>query len=126
MGTDMTKSAIPARSVISPDQVPYATPEEMFIIKICACPRRSDLAKQRQDVADAEFLAEHLHRFDLVGDPIDRSLECFEKFLPFSSYPKTWWEARISMFQPGRCSMEDWFDFQSGGYIGELVVGRPR
>lgn len=87
-GTSMTNSAAPAESVNGPDSIPFATPEEMFIIKICASRTRTSWKKELQDIADAEFIAERLHRVNLVGDPLEPALDCLQEFLPKSIYEK--------------------------------------
>lgn len=120
----MSKSAAFAEIVSTPNAVPYATPEEMFIIKICASINRGTWAKERQDVADAEFIVEHLGLIDLVGDPIDLALNCLQRFVPKSMYDITWWEEKISMYRTRNCTMHDWFAFQSEGIIGEMVIGQ--
>lgn len=100
----MTASAAAADTVTSTDAVPYATPEEMFIIKICAARSRSALAKSLQDIADAEFIAERVAPvLQLVGDPPDKAVECLKAFLPRSKYPREWWLKKLGVDSLKHC-----------------------
>lgn len=116
----MTSSAAAADTVTSADAVPYATPEEMFIIKICAARSRSALAKSLQDVADAEFIAERVAGpvLQLVGDPPEKAVECLKAFLPRSKYPREWWLKKLGVGSLEYCRTD-------GGYV-QREMGRVK
>jgi hypothetical protein len=107
-GIGMTGSASPAAAVVSLDSIPFATPDEMFVIKLCASARRLSEKKMWQDVADAEFVAESVHWLHLAGDPIEKAHKCLAEFLPKSQYPEEWWYQKLGMFNK-TCTFADWF-----------------
>lgn len=108
-GVGMTGSASKAGSITSQESIPFASPEEMFVIKICASGRRLSEEKAAQDVLDAEFIAESMHQLTLVGDPIDKAFNCFQEFLPKSIYTEVWWYRKFGLTLDGSCNFEDWF-----------------
>jgi hypothetical protein len=110
----MIDSARPGRLVRGAESIPFAMPEEMFIIKICASRRRGSRAKELQDIADAEFIAERLSCVNLVGDPFEHAIDCLKDFLPRSTYPRQWWEQKLECNWMKSCTWEDWFQFRSG------------
>jgi hypothetical protein len=118
----MSTSAALAESVQEIETLPTATPEEMFIIKICASRGRSSPQKELQDIADAEFIAERLHRMSLVGDPLEPALDCLQEFLPKSIYGPEWWEEKLEFSRPMKCTVNDWFAFQAGRGICGMGV----
>ncbi|KKY27598.1 hypothetical protein UCDDS831_g00702 [Diplodia seriata] len=110
-GTAMAGSAAAAAAVTSVQAVPYASPEEMFVIKICAARSRAAAAKALQDVDDADFIAERLPVLQLVGDPPERAVGCLKAFLPRSRHDRRWWLEKLGV--GSRCPPHD------GGFVKE-------
>jgi hypothetical protein len=105
----MTSSATAASSVDSEDSIPFATPEEMFLIKICARRPGSSWSKSLQDVADAEFIAENTPTLNLIGTHKGKAYKCLTEFMPRSQYSNEWWHRKLGLLLPGTCTFADWF-----------------
>lgn len=110
----MLDSAAAADTILTTDSIPLATPEEMFIVKICASGTRSSVAQSLQDIADAEFIAKSLYQVNLVGDPLEPALSCLNQFLPESTYGKVWWDNKLGLSKPRKCTFHDWFMSNQG------------
>ncbi|EZF70911.1 hypothetical protein H105_06826 [Trichophyton soudanense CBS 452.61] len=114
IGISMLDSAAAADTILTTDSIPLATPEEMFIVKICASGTRSSVAQSLQDIADAEFIAKSLYQVNLVGDPLEPALSCLNQFLPESTYGKVWWDNKLGLSKPRKCTFHDWFMSNQG------------
>ena len=101
MGIDMVNSAMPAAEVVSPDKLPFASPEETFI-KIHASRRRTSKHKFLHDIGDPGFIAGMLPVLHVVSDPPELVVDFLIEFLPRSIHVWEWWLEKLGISYSSR------------------------
>lgn len=106
----MSGSESVASNVVNIDSVPFTTPEEMFVVKLCASVERQNMEKRKQDVMDAEFIANKIAKFELPGS--GKGYKCLYEFMPTSHYSSEWWFEKLGIDEAGVCTVHGKMDLR--------------